>query len=321
MSSEPVDFLVVIPTFRRLKYLRDAIEGVLSQTGVSKRIIVVDDSPEGSAESVANGFGNKDIIYLRNMFPTGGWPSKVRNFGLQKAAELGIEPLFVHFLDDDDIPVEGIYSAVKLVFADNPNIGVVFGTLVPFCEFSEDETRRDLQENQLQEVRSWRAYATVITKLYSKVNTINWSLGQWLFRQHSRFSHELFLCSGGMIRYKNAIELNGFDPNTRITEDYEFYTRAIIRFGVYFLNRPSAMYRVGNVDSLWNPLGLEGARKSEHENEFGRILKLRQMRLREEMGNDLKFYFNKIVLRLVLLLLGKTIVGRLVKSEIRENFS
>lgn len=321
MSSEPVDFLVVIPTFRRPKYLRDAIEGVLLQTEVSIKIIVVDDSPEGSAESVANGFGNKDIIYLRNLFPTGGWPSKVRNYGFEKAAELGIEPIFVHFLDDDDIPVEGIYSAVKLVFDKNPNIGVVFGTLVPFCDFSQNETQRELQKNQLEEVRRWRAYATVITKLYDKANNINRSLGQWLFRQHSRFSHELFLCSGGMIRYKHAKDLNGFDPNTRITEDYEFYTRAIIRFGVHFLNRPSAMYRVGNVDSLWNPLGLEGERKSEHENEFGRILKLRQLRLREEMGNDLKFYFNKIVLRLVLLLLGKTIVGKLVKSEMQENFS
>jgi glycosyltransferase involved in cell wall biosynthesis len=75
---------VVIPTFGRPRLLGDAIESVLAQH-VQVEIIVVDDSPEGSAGPVAKGFGSK-VQYLANPNPTRGWPSRVRNLGWPRAS-------------------------------------------------------------------------------------------------------------------------------------------------------------------------------------------------------------------------------------------
>jgi hypothetical protein len=230
---------------------------------------------------------------------------------------MGLKPSFVHFLDDDDIPVDGIYSTVKGVFDERPDAGVVFGTLLPFCDFSADAAHRKLQEEQLQRVREWRARTNVVNRIYNRVNTFSRLLGQWLYRQHSRYSHELFLCSGGMIRYEHAVALGGFDSTTRITEDHEFYTRAIVKFGAHFLSRPSALYRVGSVESLWNPLGLKVDKQKELESEFGQILERRQSRLRREMGNSVKFYGSKILFKLIYYLLHDFFINRLKNDEMR----
>src|SRR5215475_10535827 len=97
-----IDISVVIPTFRRPKELGEAIASVLGQTGVSFEIIVVDDSPEASAQEVVEGVGDVRVRYLRNPAPTGGVPSAVRNLGWPLA-----RGAFVHFLDDDDIVPAG----------------------------------------------------------------------------------------------------------------------------------------------------------------------------------------------------------------------
>jgi hypothetical protein len=39
---------------------------------------------------------------------------------------------FVHFLDDDDIVMDGHYAEVKAAFAANPTIGLVFAQIEPF---------------------------------------------------------------------------------------------------------------------------------------------------------------------------------------------
>ena len=51
-----LDVSVVIPTFRRPALLREAIASVRAQSGVAVELIVVDDSPEGSAAAIAGEF-------------------------------------------------------------------------------------------------------------------------------------------------------------------------------------------------------------------------------------------------------------------------
>ncbi len=123
----PIDFSVVIPTFRRPRELIEAISSALRQQDASIEVIVIDDSPEGSAEAAVGGLGDPRVTYLKNQNPTGGVPSVVRNIGWPMA-----RGRFVHFLDDDDLVAEGYYAAVKMAFAENPTIGLVFGRIEPF---------------------------------------------------------------------------------------------------------------------------------------------------------------------------------------------
>ena len=107
-----MDISVIIATFRRPKELSEALASVLSQTGVSLEVVVVDDSPEGSAQEVVGNAQDPRVRYLRNPEPTGGFPSVVRNLGWPLA-----HGAFVHFLDDDDLVPEGHYAAVKAAFS------------------------------------------------------------------------------------------------------------------------------------------------------------------------------------------------------------
>jgi glycosyltransferase involved in cell wall biosynthesis len=132
------DFLVVIPTFRRREYLKQTLDSVLTQPDVTAMVIVIDDSPEHSAESIVEGYADQPVIYLANPKPSGANPGMVRDLGMSYARAHRIQGDFVHFLDDDDIVPEGLYPAVKKAFPAHPNIGVVFGLVEPFGDPSKE---------------------------------------------------------------------------------------------------------------------------------------------------------------------------------------
>jgi glycosyltransferase involved in cell wall biosynthesis len=279
------DFLVIIPTYRRPEFLAEALRSALGQTGVSKRIVVVDDCPDGSAQRTVATI-DPSIVYLKNPRPSGGWPSRVRNYGIDTSLAMGIRARFVHFLDDDDTVPEGHYERVKHAFAANEEAGVVFGSMKPFCELSEDPDRRKRQEKQLRQKRQEFALVARTAWIYHHIGTTLKlpRLQRWLYRSHAMFGGGLFLCSGAVIRHEHLRQLGGFDPSIRITEDYEFYARAILANGVHFLQRTSANYRVGSVDSLWNPLGLDAHIKMSHGAEAQKYLTARYLRLQSEFG-------------------------------------
>ena len=65
---------VVIPTFRRLGPLQEAIESALHQQGVDVEVIVVDDSPEGSARDAVLAYRHERVRYAQPETPSGGRP-------------------------------------------------------------------------------------------------------------------------------------------------------------------------------------------------------------------------------------------------------
>ena len=134
-----IEFSVIIPTYRRPRELRDALNSVLSQLDVSVEIIVVDDSPEGSAREVIDALSDPRVKYFKNPSPTGGIPSVVRNLAWPHA-----KGMFIHFLDDDDIVPEGHYAAVRAAFSEHPEVGLIFGRIEPFgsCTAAELEHER-----------------------------------------------------------------------------------------------------------------------------------------------------------------------------------
>jgi glycosyltransferase involved in cell wall biosynthesis len=294
MAVDISDFLVIVPTYRRPDLLAEALRSALRQTGVSKRILVVDDCPDGSARAVVAA-ADPSIVYLQTPLPSGGWPGKVRNYGIESSVALGIAARYVHFLDDDDTVPDGHYRRAVQAFEANPDAGVVFGTLKAFCALSEDPERRQRQKQQLLQKQQELSYAAHVAWLYHHIGaTLKLPrLRKWLYFSHALLGGSFFLCSGAVIRHQHVIALGGFDPEIRITEDYEFYTRAIMAHGVHFMQRISAHYRVGNADSLWNPLDLDAQATLDHQAEAQRFLTMRYRRLNAEFGR-LRFRFRKL---------------------------
>ena len=87
----------VDPTFRRPTQVVEAVTSALGQEGVRVEVLVLDDSPEGSARAPIAALADARVTYRHRETPTGGNPSRVRNDGWPHA-----RGRFVHFLDDDD---------------------------------------------------------------------------------------------------------------------------------------------------------------------------------------------------------------------------
>ena len=227
------DFSVVIPTFQRPRELAEAIGSALGQSGVTVEVIVVDDSPEGSARDVAQRFDDRRIRYLHNPQPTSGVPSIVRNLGWPLA-----RGSFVHFLDDDDIVADGHYGAVRQAFDSHPGVGMVFGQVDPFGSGPV---------SQIQHERRYFARAAAKSRVCGRFGS------RWAFAGRMLFDMALLVCSASVIRRDCIAAIGGFDPGIRLMEDADYHLRAMRQFGAHFIDRRAIHYRISGQSLMHSP--------------------------------------------------------------------
>jgi glycosyltransferase involved in cell wall biosynthesis len=237
------DVSVVIPTFRRPRQLREAIASALAQRGAEVEVIVVDDSPEGSAEPVALAAGHPRVVYLRNPSPSGGIPSAVRNLGWPLASGA-----FVHFLDDDDVVPDGHYAYALAAFAARPDVGLVFGRVEPFGEGPVDQLERE------RRYFVDRARKAAISGRFG---------ARAAFCARMLFDDALLVCSASMIRREGLARLGGFDPAIRLMEDADYHLRAMRELGALFLHRTTVRYRIGYPSLMHSPDPSDAQRAEE----------------------------------------------------------
>jgi glycosyltransferase involved in cell wall biosynthesis len=220
----PTDVSVVIPTFRRPEKLAQAIASVLEQPATALEVIVVDDSPEGSADPVVRNAADARVRYIKNPNPSGGRPGAVRNLGWPQASGT-----YVHFLDDDDIVPEGHYAAAKSAFAARPDAGVVFGAIQPFGEDAA----------LVEQERAFFANAARRARQCERIGP------KLAFAAHMFFHSTLLVCGAAMVRRECIAGIQGFDAELPLMEDVDFYARAIRHFGACFTDPVALHYRIG----------------------------------------------------------------------------
>lgn len=218
-----IDISIVMATYRRPTSIVEAIKSILDQRDVRVEVLVIDDCPDGSAESVVLGIGDSRVRYIRNPNPSKGRPAIPRNVGW---------PLtrgeIIHFADDDDLVPEGLYADAMAEFRRFPDIGLLFGSIEAFGEPSQrlvDEqalfARAAKRASRLQRLRSARAFTANLL-----------------------FKDLLFVGGSTLIRRRCVEALGGLPTGAVIMEDVDFLARATRMFGVRYLNRPSLYYRV-----------------------------------------------------------------------------
>lgn len=94
--SNSIEFGIVTPTFSRPKCLNEAIESVVAQTYPNWRLVIIDDSGDGSATRDVKT-GDPRIAILMNDHNEG--VNRSRNVGLERL--IGFTD-YITFLDDDD---------------------------------------------------------------------------------------------------------------------------------------------------------------------------------------------------------------------------
>lgn len=108
---------VIIPTYRRLKMLREAILSVKAQDYPNIEIIVVDDHSGDDTPSIVKTF--PDIKFFENASNKG--PGFSRRFGLSKC-----HGRYVVFLDDDDYYIDhSFFSHAVSLFSSDANFVLV----------------------------------------------------------------------------------------------------------------------------------------------------------------------------------------------------
>jgi glycosyltransferase involved in cell wall biosynthesis len=106
---------IVIPTYNRASFLKEAIDSVLSQTYRNFELIVVDDGSTDDTPKLLSSYGEKiKVIKKANK-----GPSAARNRGI-KAAKGG----WIAFLDSDDVWKPGKLEKQVRFIKDNPEVKI-----------------------------------------------------------------------------------------------------------------------------------------------------------------------------------------------------
>jgi glycosyltransferase involved in cell wall biosynthesis len=240
-----VEVSVVIPTFRRNRELAETIASVQAQAAIDIEIVIVDDSPEGVAQTLVETLGDPRISYMRNPSPTGGVPSIVRNLGWPRTSGK-----FIHFLDDDDIVPAGYYAAAMAGFASSPEAGLVFGRIEPFGACPEAQFRHE-QRYFAQAARN----SVICARLGRRLG----------FAAQMLFDLPILVCSASMVRRECVASVGGFDPNIRLMEDADFHLRIMRSYGACFLDRLALNYRIGYPSLMHAPIPSSEQRQLQRE--------------------------------------------------------
>ena len=142
MSQTHSTVSVIIPVYNAERYLRAAIESVLTQTVLPFEIIVVDDGSTDASGTVARRF----VPNVRVVTQPNEGPAAARNCGVSLA-----RGDYLAFLDADDLWVDNKLQRQLHALTTNPALAMVFGQVEQFysSELSQQATLPDLGQRHL----------------------------------------------------------------------------------------------------------------------------------------------------------------------------
>jgi len=235
-ASASPRFTVIVPTYRRVELLTQALASVAAQTFTDYEVIVVDDDPGASAADTVTTFAklHPDIVveYFLNDHASGG--AGTRNAGLARASGA-----WIAFLDDDDTWFPDKLERVNdLISASNdPDLALVYTGNVKY----------DFDEQKATQANPPRYRGNLLQRvLYENV-------------------------IGGMsvavVRRSLLLEIGGHDERFESLQDMELYVRVAERGTFDFVEQPLVRIRVSpRVRITFNPRKkLQGARLFEEK--------------------------------------------------------
>ena len=201
---------VVIPTYDRADFVREAIASVLQQDYPHVELIVVDDGSHDGTAAVVSGFGTA-VQYL---WQENRGVSAARNRGV--AASTGD---LIAFLDSDDLWLPSKVSAQVAYFEAHPDAQA--------CHTDEIWIRRGVRVNERR---------------------IHRKQGGWQFL--ASLPRCLISPSAIMMRRALWNRLGGFDESLPACEDYDLWLRLTAVVPVGFLPERLVIKRGGHADQL-----------------------------------------------------------------------
>jgi len=221
-----IETSVIIPTFNRLAFLKQAIHSVLTQSYKAFELLIVDD---GSTDSTSQFIRaqNAAITYLHQ--PNQG-PGAARNLGIRRS-----QGEFISFLDSDDLWRPGKLQAQIDFMHQNPFALV--------CYTDEIWIRNGKRVNP--------------RKKHGKHSG-------WIFEKCLPLC--IVSPSSVLMRRGFFDHVGFFNESLRACEDYDLWLRASLHFPFHFLQEKLIVKRGGHGDQLSAQWGLDRYRVQALQN-------------------------------------------------------
>jgi glycosyltransferase involved in cell wall biosynthesis len=198
---------VILPVFNGEKYIREAIESILTQSFYDFELIILNDGSTDHSDEIISSFSDSRIVFIRSH----------QNIGLIATLNQGIQAArgtYLARMDADDISLPHRLQA-QVDFLDmHPEIGVVGGGYLPI----------DSDGLPVSAPKFWPEYP-VTTK--------------WLLLVCNPVCHPSTMIRSDLIR-----QVGGYQIGFSHAEDYELWTRLALHTGICSIQDTLLLYRV-----------------------------------------------------------------------------
>lgn len=201
---------VIIPTYNRARFLKEAIDSVLAQTYQDYELIIVDDGSQDETAQIVKPYQDK----LKYIFVPHQGVSKARNIGIQEA-----KGEFIAFLDSDDLWLPKKIETQVAFFTFHPDALI--------CQTEEIWIRNGIRVNP--------------KKYHLKPSGM-------MFAQSLRRC--LISPSAVMMCKTLFDDIGLFDESMPACEDYDLWLRVTVKYPVYLLPQALVIKRGGHPDQL-----------------------------------------------------------------------
>ena len=228
---------IILPTYNRAGYIRDAIESVLKQTYGNFKLMIVDDgSTDNTEQVVAPYLSDKRVRYMKQ--PNSG-AAAARNYGLTVR-----EGDFVAFIDSDDIWEPEKLGIQVSIMAALPEVALVCS------DFSSITKSGSVEESHI------RSYFSVFddynlnypdifsNSLKDKIDGL--AHGEevyWGNIYETMIFGNLVLTSTCLIRSSVMDHVGVFDLRYTTLEDYDLFLKISKIFPIALVGKPLIRYR------------------------------------------------------------------------------
>lgn len=127
MNNETLDVSVVIPVYNCEKTIKETINSILIQTGISFEIIVIDDGSNDETARIVNEICDERIKYF---YQNNSGISVALNNGIKRAAAK-----YIARIDGDDIALPTRLETQFYMLESNPDVAMVASAV----EFINDD--------------------------------------------------------------------------------------------------------------------------------------------------------------------------------------